>query len=449
MSTLASRFAALKQQVSEKRSSSAVSPRRFTPSSQTSSRPHSTGEEDDDSVFPQIEAFAPITPANPVVGQRRRRDSEDDSNAVGILRARQAQLDRDRLFAKERMKYHSLSDIQTEIDITAFAVTTTDQKLIEVRIVQEVEIKTMKAALIAMTSQSRNTNTKLNSCVTAVITSPRIPLYVTGVYAALLKVAKHSPHLLGLPAGFDSSATTWVDTAKNISDYLTSGRSAMRQKLQNDVDGGSKPARPNKGKGKKLSGRMPLARLAAELFGKQGSIDSDSLGRAALLRSLYRDHQKAVRDSQSPTKKTSRSAGSSVDADGTPIEQEETGDNLSSGSGQDAETGSGEDASPVINSTDEEVTWGPQSFWTFADYSFLTLHKSIAHATDSQAERGQMWDSLVTATIQSDFKDYPPSGTVEEDLELRASGLTRADDRPEYLVQLEAAVFKALELTKA
>lgn len=56
---------------------------------------------------------------------------------------------------------------------------------------------------------------------------------------------------------------------------------------------------------------------------------------------------------------------------------------------------------------------------------------------------------FVTETIQSDLKDFPASGTVEEDLELRAIGLSRAEDRPEFLVQLEAAVFKALELTKA
>lgn len=189
MSTLASRFAALQQQLAEKRSSTAVSPRRFTPSSQTSSRSHSTGDDDDDSVFPSIEAFGPVTPANPIAGQRRRRDSEDDSNTVGILRARQAQVDRDRLFAKERMKYHSLSNVQTDIDIMAFATvssktdrqgnwavltfedqTTTDQKLIEVRIVQEVEIKTMKAALIAMTSQLKDTSVSLN-----IIYLPRLP----------------------------------------------------------------------------------------------------------------------------------------------------------------------------------------------------------------------------------------------------------------------------------
>lgn len=124
MSTLASRFAALRQ--SERRSSVAVSPRRLTPTSPTSAQQRSSNgdDDDDDSVFPPLRNLIANTPTNAIIGQRRRRNSEEDNEdneANSILQARQAQLDRDRTFAKERMKYHSVTDVQAEIDITAFS----------------------------------------------------------------------------------------------------------------------------------------------------------------------------------------------------------------------------------------------------------------------------------------------------------------------------------------
>lgn len=54
---------------------------------------------------------------------------------------------------------------------------------------------------------------------------------------------------------------------------------------------------------------------------------------------------------------------------------------------------------------------------------------------------------FITDAIQSDFKQFPASGTVEEGLELRAAGFTEEDERPEYLVQLESAVFASLKLS--
>lgn len=104
---------------------------------------------------------------------------------------------------------------------------------------------------------------------------------------------------------------------------------------------------------------------------------------------MYRDYQNAVRESQSPTKE------SVVEGSGTPVEQDETGGDVGSGPGQDADAGSSEDALQVINSKEGEVAWSSQSFWTFVDYSFLTTHKSILETAGSQAEREQVWDRFV------------------------------------------------------
>lgn len=121
MTSLLERFAQLKAS----RQQSLLPSTPVSPSRQASSTPNrvspptrqSTEELSDLTFSP-----APVTtPAPNGLGRRRRENSPERSTAEDeFARARQAQLDRERAYARERLQREGLADLQSQIDLDSF-----------------------------------------------------------------------------------------------------------------------------------------------------------------------------------------------------------------------------------------------------------------------------------------------------------------------------------------
>lgn len=115
--SLISRLNALAQQSTFNRGSSApVSPLRLA----RSSWQVTSNTEDGDSDLPDLDSPMPPSSATTRTGERHRRGSVESEGAAAELRAQQAQLNAQRVYAKERMESAGLVDPQSEIDMTAF-----------------------------------------------------------------------------------------------------------------------------------------------------------------------------------------------------------------------------------------------------------------------------------------------------------------------------------------